>query len=286
MSFCTEIQIGLNSKLTTEDFVKKFGFAHENELRERIIKMFPYKHEDILRRLKSNDRLAKRLRRSDKEKHVSGEVLAPNSRHAFGEVLAPSSDLLETNQESCEEHAEISVLEQLRQHEESLIKTICEEEASREMLLSHKHTILDTLRSQRTELSKLEVAIRKMSEEVDRSIIQLSHTCNEIEKSNSRLSDLRQQLENTQAEIKSQEKIVIYVLSDGSIMSDDLTLEVDEDLYLPLFQKLSENTACENLTIKEVRQLARLLAVTSTLDTKFDILFDSTAVEEVYQNCK
>lgn len=276
MSFCTEIQIGLNNKLTTEDFVKKFGFSDENELKARIIKMFPYKHDDIIRKLKSNDKLAARLRRSCQEKHVSGEVLSRNSK------------VLETEMqpEIPEESEEMSLLDRLRAQEEVLISNICEEETAHEALIAHKHSIIDTLRFQRTELSRLEATIRKMAADVDDSIIQLSHTTGEIEKSNDRLSSLRQQLETTQAEIKAEEKIVIYVLSDGSIMSDNLALEAEESLYLPLFHELSTNVVCEDLTIKELRQLARLLAITNVLDTKFDILFDSKAVEKAWNDCK
>lgn len=234
----------------------------------------------IRRNLKANEKRASAVITDDTE--LSSSSIPLEYEDEVAPVVANEPEKISTSNDTEDISAK---LEQLQSEENCLITTICEHEVVHEKLVQKRKLLFDSLREQKQSLLELRTLVAKHEAEVENSILQLNSTAEQLSEINSKLSTLNEQLSDVQSEIKSLKKIYIYAFSDGSIAVENFEDKIPalEDCTT-LVQQLSirEEPEFEEITTKELRQLARLMAFTQTLkqnNLSFEITFDSAALQ-------
>ena len=75
-------------------------------------------------------------------------------------------------------------------------------------------------------------------------------------KKSTEISNSQQQLEKIREKIKSLQKVEIFVYMNGEIEVDNYDMEILDSSWNDLFKVLATNDLLENLTIKQIKQIA------------------------------
>ena len=100
----------------------------------------------------------------------------------------------------------------------------------------------------------------------------------------------KQILQSVRKEISSLQKIYIFAYSTGELEienNSDLDLKVDAADAAVKFDELIVLSAVDSLTVKEIRQLARLLLIIEKIQTgkvQFELTFENQKLEEAYND--
>lgn len=182
---------------------------------------------------------------------------------------------------------EIPISEVLKQQEEMLSKQICELEIKSKEYLSEREKIVSTIRVEKETLIKLKQEIKFHENKMEEAIETLDDLNNVMKEMNNQINSLKVDFENVQEELKELEKIEILAYEDGSIeVVDTTTIEVP-DSWESIFDSLITDERAENLTLGQIKQLAKLIAYTNLLEeqeVRFSITFESENEQELYSN--
>lgn len=249
-----------------EDYLKYFEISEEAFF-EALKKNFSKKaFQGIKRHLKSNEKNKK----SSSSKSVSTSL--------------ENSDYSETSDSCCKEFPSIK---ELQAQEQLLSDKLCENEAYKITLFTNRQKIKDNLLKERDNL----VALTKQLEE---SKIIVDNLCKDFVEINSKIDDVNAEisetnkiLENVRKEIQEQQKISLFIYDNGEIETDNkkVSLLIGSIEESQVFNMLIQNELVESLTIKQIRQLAKVIILIKAIKTnslKYEITFENTSVEEVF----
>ena len=100
----------------------------------------------------------------------------------------------------------------------------------------------------------------------------------------SEISACKEMLADTRAQIEEAKKLKISVFSDGTIECENGELESPcEAEVSQLLSTLILLAAAEELTIKQVKTVAKLVSVVKKIDQKYELEFDSDLVQKLYE---
>lgn len=100
----------------------------------------------------------------------------------------------------------------------------------------------------------------------------------------SEISACKEMLADTRAQIEEAKKLKVSVFSDGTIECENGELESPcEAEVSQLFSTLILLAAAEELTIKQVKTVAKLVSVVKKIDQKYELEFDSDLVQKLYE---
>lgn len=145
-------------------------------------------------------------------------------------------------------------------------KCMCEKDALAELYKKFE-ALQNDLRERRD-------VIFSISEEIDNLTSQASSISEKI-------SVIRRDLDKVHAEILEAKKVYIFASKDGAIELEDES-SVEPDGWETFYDYLLDTQEAESLTIKQVKQLAKLLKYTETLRNQgliYEVTFDSQELE-------
>ena len=100
----------------------------------------------------------------------------------------------------------------------------------------------------------------------------------------SEISACKEMLADTRAQIEEAQKLKISVFSDGTIECENGELESPcEAEVSQLFSTLILLAAAEELTIKQIKTVAKLVLMVKKIDKKYELEFDSDLVQKLYE---
>lgn len=147
---------------------------------------------------------------------------------------------------------------------------------------AHRDGII-RLRGINDELKQIEADFKAKCDEYR----QVVKTCNELGDEMNRVSEERRarvaELEALRARIEKLQIIEVGVYFDGKIECfDHPELEFDDTGYEEVYDRLLKKPECQELKLKDVQILARLLRIMETSPAKINVAFDNEDLELVF----
>lgn len=247
-------------------FVKSLGTTEE-ELFEYIDKNFSSKAaRSYKKRLKSKGNQQKKSKKKAKE--VKTEMI---KNVQIEEVNTPKTRL-----------------EQLLEEEQKLSDLVCEKESKHSDLISKRANLKNQLVDQRKQVQEIAKKCLQVQQAFEETLKQWNSIGDEMKELSTSISEKRTSLEEIRSEIDSLKKISIFVYTNCEIEFEnhgDFDPTVDSEKVAEIFNVLVQNDAAECLTIKSIKQLAKILAIVEKLkaeNLRFEITFEDSSMQEVY----
>ena len=177
-------------------------------------------------------------------------------------------------------------LEDLKAEAEKLKSEIASIERSKQELLTKKHDFYLSLASEKEELEKILKTVSTKESIIDGLINNLSSLEAEIKTFKDTITSKEKELEKVSEEITKLTKIVIFFYNDGSFEFDGIKNEtsIDSEEISRRVNSFLANDTFEDLTIKQIRGIARLKAILETTIPKYEITFESEVLEKAFKS--
>ena len=101
---------------------------------------------------------------------------------------------------------------------------------------------------------------------------------------NTSISSYKKDLIDVQSNIKELEKVSIFIYKNGEIDTDDFLIDIPET-WNDIFNLILHRKIVEDLSVKEIKQLAKLLLLTNILiksNLDYELTFESESAQEAF----
>lgn len=283
----------LNLDWTTKDFCEDLGVSEE------ILMDFMRKHSnnkvyaDFPRMLKQNEQNAekkaraaeKRLLSTEKKNASANEESAntPKKAETFSETEKVSTTFISKDEEVQESFDPATIK----------INALCKELEGKERVLKEKESKKLSLSS---EHSKSTASVNELKTKIENLEGELKHAKQSLAVANTNVTILKNQLETTDNEIRKTleeidtirvrirelKKITVTAYRNGDI-STNKNLPIPRN-WEGIYSQLLLDSLVENITIKQVQQLAKLIALNNMLSSSpenyFEFIFEYDSSEK------
>lgn len=149
--------------------------------------------------------------------------------------------------------------------------------------LSKRRSLFEQLRIQKEKMLELKKIIEKRQLEVENISKEINEVTNKISVEKDELFNNKQILEETRDYIKNLEKISIFVYKNGEIeIENSETPEITD--WQNEFETLINDEAVENLSVKQIRQLAKLTVLEKQFEKEgkeYELTIEDEIVEKI-----
>ena len=175
-------------------------------------------------------------------------------------------------------------LQNLKDEEKILRDGIISKENEHKNLIAKRKQLFKKLETQRSMMLQLRKTIEQRKKEVEEISAELISLSDEIVSVNSFLSTRRTDLLNIQNQIKELEKISVFIYENGEIDTDNFLIDIPET-WNDVFENILRNEVVENLSIKQIKQIAKLIVLTSILHAnslEYELTFESEKSQKAF----
>lgn len=277
-----QIWVYIKQGMTIEELIEKYKCSQE-DLEKYMEKNFEKKaRESIRRELEKNGK----KRGNNTATIVTQEEI---SKTTLNELHKKERQMQEKNvmvmKENKKEPDERS-LEKLKDRENALVTEICKQEVAHKNTLSSKKKLFDELKNEKEKILELKDIILKRQKAVDEIFTKIVEIDEKIITESEELSANKKILNEIREYIKVLEKVTIFVYENGEIKEEEA--EVAEELLGldEVFESLIYNELVENLSVKQIRQLAKLMVLTEQMQKQgqnYDLVFESEIVQKIFE---
>lgn len=276
-----QLWLYIKQGFTIEDLLEKYQCTKE-ELEKYMEKNFEKKARDSVRR---------ELEKNGKKSGNNTAVIVTQeeiSKSTLKEIQKKARQMQEKNimvMENKKDSDEMS-LEKLKDRENALVTEICKQEGERKRTLAIRKTLLEKLVTEKEKILELKKIILQRQKEVDEIFTKMVEIDKKITAESEELSANKKILSEVREYIKVLEKVTIFVYENGEIKEEEA--EVAEELpgLDEVFDSLIHNELVENLSVKQIRQLAKLLVLTEQRQKQgqnYDLVFESEIVQKIFE---
>lgn len=248
------VRVNIKNGWNLEDFCEKYRCT-EDELKTRLDQIF--KNKKAMRNC------------IDKIEKNSG-------KHKSKPKTVKASVISEANE-----------LETLRREEATLSKGVMKLETEWEAQKAEHLERLKSLRDKKAELKEFRSQIskeRKMTEKIIQQDNRIVEKMNDLTK---RRNTLVATLEEKRARIEELKKLTLCVFDGGEITTyDGSDVKLDDTGHEEIYAKLTEHELCDELRMRDVKTLARLLAMSNNSTIEVEIICDRKELEEIFETLK
>ena len=272
-----KVKEGIKNGLTIDGFCKKYDIKDENDFLLQLEKAFPKAGADqALRDIRKNEKLAHKAT----VKAVAIDVVTDTVTDTATDTVA---DVVTT---PGKEGDKVQTLENLKSTEANLSSEVMNLENQHKELAGKRRECLQKLRTVQQKVDELVAEL-----ETQQSVYEETATkANEIIKQMNQVSSIRAEklteLNTVREQIVKLETTIIAVYEDCSFELVDglqISLETEDGEVVEMFHYLMEEEICEDLTVKQIKTLSKLLSITSHYpDQKLEFIFDSNSLEQAY----
>ena len=259
---------------TIDDFLSYLNVS-ETEFLNYLTKNFSAKAVfQMKKRLKNNQKKIKKYK-NKKE----GKSMTLSTKESAPVTANESKTSIDST--SC-----ISIVS-LRNQEKTLVETICKMETDHAKLISKRASLKSTFQQLRKQLIALQKELKEKKIIADSTYQEWLRISSEMHAITESISKEKNLLSGIREEIKAAETISIFIYENGEIETENYPLLISKDLNSSeIFNSLLKNSIVESLTLRDIRQLAKVLAITTKLKAEqklFEVTFESEQIQEVFQ---
>lgn len=276
-----QIWVYIKQGFTIEDLLEKYKCSQE-ELEKYMEKNFEKKSLDSVRR--SFEKNSKKRGNNNTAVIVTQEEI---SNSTLKETQKKARQMQEKNimvMENKKDSDEMS-LEKLKDRENALVTETCQQEGEHKRTLATRRTLLEKLVTEKEKILELKSIILQRQKEVDEIFTKMVEIDEKITAESEELSANKKILSEVREYIKVLEKVTIFVYENGEIKEE---AEVAEELLESdeVFDSLIHNKLVENLSVKQIRQLSKLMVLTEQMQKQgqnYDLVFESEIVQKIFE---
>ena len=298
---------------TTAQFAKRYQCTEEEFIRE-IERTFSGKAaKDFKKRLVENDDKAARKEKRNIQKErakTKEEATAETAQEITLMVQAENENeeamveatvmktaeamveatVTETAEAESEEEAKaitpemvMALLKELERKEHETRAKIRDLEAKRVQFSSEKRKLKDEVRNQSQELERIRKIAEKLAEEFERTVQQMSAIDESVATLNEELAFEGELLTEIQAEIQELKKISIFVYANGQVEIEGAIQFSEPSNWVKSFQKFSHDERFEDLTMKQLKLLAKVIEFVAELEGEYEITFEEELLHNAFE---
>ncbi len=277
-----QMWVYIKQGLTIEELLEKYKCSQE-EFTKFLEKNFENKSLDSIKR--SFERNSKKSRNNA----VAAVAQEENTKSTLNELRKKGRQMQEKNiiKENKKEASDEMSLENLKASGKNISdRNMQSRKAEHKRTLSIRRTLLEKLVTEKEKILELKKIILQRQKEVDEIFTQIVETEKKIGAKSEELSSNKKILDEVREYIKVLEKVTIFVYENGEIKEEEA--EVEEELLGldEVFDSLIYNELVENLSVKQIRQLAKLLVLTEQMQNQgkdFELVFESETVQTIFE---
>lgn len=280
-----KIWVYIKQGFTIEDLLEKYKCSQE-ELEKYMEKNFEKKSLDSVRR--SLEKNSKKRGNNNTAVIVTQEEI---SESTLKEIQKKARQMQEKNimvmkeKENKKDSDEMS-LEKLKDRENALVTETCQQEGEHKRTLATRRTLLEKLVTEKEKILELKKIILQRQKEVDEIFTKMVEIDEKITAESEELSANKKILNEVREYIKVLGKVTLFVYENGEIKEEEA--EVAEELLESdeVFDSLIHNKLVENLSVKQIRQLSKLMVLTEQMQKQgqnYDLVFESEIVQKIFE---
>ena len=296
-----DLHVAVKNGATESELIARYGLKSVEALYEIMAKVTPGKFEFFKKELKKNQK--NRLRKANKETEVD---MNPENAELEAEKVETETyqqeSFLETenkNEESVDDvhiaNTEIAIeepesaekqptLEELLESEEFLSKNCYAlEQEHNELMIARKEDV-EELAKIKKNLEELKRLLQANQAKMANVLEDYNSKAEQMLKVSSEIKACKEMLKETREQIEEARKLKISVYSDGTIECENGELKTPcETEVSQLMSTIILQTAAEELTVKQIKTVAKLVLMVKQLDKNFELEFDSDSVQKLYE---
>ena len=268
-----KFEIELKHGATLEDFLEEYDCTRE-EFIAYLEKNFSEKaRNSMLRYMNKNSKKPKQFSGKSSKSTSKGNIVIKH-------IEEKPTIKKEKTTNNCAENQIEPTLEELKEKERYISSEVHKQNEFCKELELTKKGFLDNLEETNKTLLETIKRILKIQKEIKNTSGQIDEVKKEITSKKKILKEIKQK-------IKTLQKVSLFVYMNGDIEAENFDIPEKEqtgcDKY---FDDLLKNEVVEELSIKQIRQLAKLLVLLELLKEKeliWDITFESKVQQDVFE---
>ena len=289
-----DLHVALKNQATEEELMERYGVDSSEELYEVMSKVAPGNFEYFKKEIKKNQK--NRLRKDEKKK------MALDNQKEDEQIELTNFETL-TDQSSEVENGKVGKnmvdytavekptndepkpsLNELLEAEKFLSDNCVSLEKEHNALINARREDVKTLALIKRTLEELKRLLQVNQSKLTTVLEDYNSKAEQMLRVSSEISACKEMLADTRAQIEEAKKLKVSVFSDGTIECENGELESPcEAEVSQLFSTLILMAAAEELTIKQVKTVAKLVSVVKKIDQKYELEFDSDLVQKLYE---
>lgn len=289
-----DLHVALKNQATEEELMERYGVDSSEELYEVMSKVAPGNFEYFKKEIKKNQK--NRLRKDEKKK------MALDNQKEDEQIELTNFETL-TDQSSEVENGKVGKnmvdytavekptndepkpsLNELLEAEKFLSDNCVSLEKEHNALINARREDVKTLALIKRTLEELKRLLQVNQSKLTTVLEDYNSKAEQMLRVSSEISACKEMLADTRAQIEEAKKLKVSVFSDGTIECENGELESPcEAEVSQLFSTLILLDAAEELTIKQVKTVAKLVSVVKKIDQKYELEFDSDLVQKLYE---
>lgn len=289
-----DLHVALKNQATEEELMERYGVDSSEELYEVMSKVAPGNFEYFKKEIKKNQK--NRLRKDEKKE------MALDNQKEDEQIELTNFETL-TDQSSEVENGKVGKnmvdytavekptndepkpsLNELLEAEKFLSDNCVSLEKEHNALINARREDVKTLAEIKRTLEELKRLLQVNQSKLTTVLENYNSKAEQMLRVSSEISACKEMLADTRAQIEEAKKLKISVFSDGTIECENGELESPcEAEVSQLFSTLILLAAAEELTIKQIKTVAKLVSVVKKIDQKYELEFDSDLVQKLYE---
>lgn len=289
-----DLHVALKNQATEEELMERYGVDSSEELYEVMSKVAPGNFEYFKKEIKKNQKNrsrkdAKKEMALDNQKEdeqielTNFETLTDQSSEVEnGKVGKNMVDYTAVEKPTNDEPK--TSLNELLEAEKFLSDNCVSLEKEHNALINARREDVKTLAEIKRTLEELKRLLQVNQSKLTTVLENYNSKAEQMLRVSSEISACKEMLADTRAQIEEAKKLKISVFSEGTIECENGELEFPcEAEVSQLFSTLILLAAAEELTIKQVKTVAKLVSVVKKIDQKYELEFDSDLVQKLYE---
>lgn len=253
---------------TILDFTQDLGLS-EGEFHNEMMKRFSKKLRKFYKgRLDQNQKRINKSIRSNIHKTVK-------SYNSVAVEEDTKNNFEENSLEVEESKSDIKDLDELKRIEKEIHEEISKKEELKKFFEAKIGEKEKVLKQQKSLLQSLYDEINNVNNQINSLIKNIEEVSVEIENTEKQIFEKNDILLLIKKEIKELETVTILVLENEEIEVENFGDIIIPETWKDIYQELLESDVVENLLLKQIKQLAKIIAFVKREDKNFDVIFEN-----------
>ena len=303
-----DLHIAVKNQATEEDLMIRYGINSSEELYDLMSKVSPGNLEHFKREIKKNQksRSRKEPRKEEavleQQKEDTEQIRVATQEGFMNQTESTNSENL-PGQNSADENGKIgkTIVEGVTVEEPindepkfSLVELLEEEkflsdncvalEKEHNELISARREDVKMLANIKRTLEELKRLLQANQNRLTTVLEDYNSKAEQMIRVNSEISACKEMLADTRAQLEEAKKLKISVFSDGTIECENGELQYPSEAEVSqVFSTIILLAAAEELTVKQIKTVAKLVLTVKKIDKKYELEFDSDSVQKFYE---
>lgn len=278
-----DIHIWIKRGMTVEQAMEQLGLNSEEELKVMLQRLAPMGAKDMYRQLKRNEKIKKTTSGSITDNVIESETEEHKEENKVQEMQVLNQEeqvqILQTEKSSTE------LLNEALQKEEQQSLELQKLENEHKACMQSRLGLLKQLQTEKDEMASLLKTLEGKREKISNLKFEYDDLALKMLNLDEQIRIARTQLDDLREEIQSLRVVSIFIYEDGSIESES-ELAFSEEEETQFFTRLVNLPEMEDMTIKQIKTLARLKAILKTLERgekEYSLVFEEQKLEKYFE---